>query len=269
MIRLPDETLPGTTLKQLKKYQSEIDVLADYAERVTKAKDCFPLRNRASDPAFRVVRQTLTRMCSGSSRCCYCEDSLADEVEHIKPKDLYPELTFAWRNYLYACGPCNGPKNNQFALFSEATGEFVDVTRRRGAQIEPPLPGDLVLIDPRTEDPMRYLELDLRDTFWFLPTRGLSARDRKRAEYTIEVLGLNERDALMEARRTAYGSYRARLVEYRTRRSTGAPNSQLRELICGLKRMDHPTVWKEMQRQHAKIAELSELFSNVPEALGW
>ena len=47
----------------------------------------------------------------------YCEDSVGDEVEHHRPKNLYPDHTFLWDNYLYACGPCNGPKNNRFAVF--------------------------------------------------------------------------------------------------------------------------------------------------------
>ena len=46
----------------------------------------------------------------------YCEDSVADEVEHFRPKDLYPDVVFAWRNYLYACGQCNGGKNNRFSI---------------------------------------------------------------------------------------------------------------------------------------------------------
>jgi hypothetical protein len=37
---------------------------------------------------------------------------VTDEAEHINPKDLYLERVFDWANYLYACGPCNGPKSN-------------------------------------------------------------------------------------------------------------------------------------------------------------
>lgn len=95
-------------------------------------------------------------MCSGSRRCLYCEDSCADEVEHIKPQDLYPEFVFVWENYLYACGPCNGGKNNAFAVFDPATGATIIVTRKRGDPVTPPAVGTDVFINPRTEDPLQY-----------------------------------------------------------------------------------------------------------------
>lgn len=112
MIRLPDWQLPSEALTKLAEYQQEIDALPDYAARVERAKASWKTRNRKGDPTFDAVKQSLTEMCSGARRCAYCEDSLADEVEHFRPKDLYPEVVFAWANYLYTCGPCNGPKNN-------------------------------------------------------------------------------------------------------------------------------------------------------------
>jgi hypothetical protein len=33
--------------------------------------------------------------------------------------------------------------------------------------------------------------------------------------------------------------------------------------------MHHPTVWKEMKRQHNLIPELAQLFADAPEALEW
>lgn len=36
---------------------------------------------------FADVRRVLDEMCSGPRRCGYCEDSCADEIEHIRPKD--------------------------------------------------------------------------------------------------------------------------------------------------------------------------------------
>lgn len=40
------------------------------------------------------------------------------------PKNMYPEKVFVWSNYLFSCGLCNGPKNNQFAVFDN-TGNVV------------------------------------------------------------------------------------------------------------------------------------------------
>jgi hypothetical protein len=171
-------------------------------------------------------------------------------------------------NYLYACGPCNGPKNNKFAVFAESDGRFVDVTRAKGAPVEPPASGDPVLINPRFEDPFRFLDLNLEDGM-FLPSEELTAREGRRAEYTIdEALNLN-RDVLREARIEAYDSYRARLREYIEERDADVPEVRLTRLIAALKRMQHPTVWAEMKRQHQWIQELRELFERAPEALDW
>ncbi len=122
MIRLPNIALKRIVATKLLEYQAEVNAVTSYKHRVAEGKRLFSLRNTASNSAFKVVRATLETMCSGARRCCYCEDSCADEVEHIRPKDLYPELVFAWENYLYACGPCNGPKQNKFHVFHRRHG---------------------------------------------------------------------------------------------------------------------------------------------------
>src|SRR5947209_3962867 len=103
MIRLRNVPLPQNARLQLANYQSSIDRLDGYEDRVKKAQRLFSNYNRNTNSAFRVVRLKLVEMCSGARRCCYCEDSFANQVEHIKPKDLYPGETFKWRNYVYAC----------------------------------------------------------------------------------------------------------------------------------------------------------------------
>ncbi len=269
MLQLPNIALPSKIQRQLDTLQQEIDAINDYATQVETAKRKFSQHNRARNPTFKVVRTTLRRMCSGAERCGYCEDSYADEIEHIKPKTLYPEATFIWRNYLYACGPCNGPKNNRFVVFSPANGAKVDVTRKRGEPVVPPEAGDPVLINPRRENPLEFMWLDLINTFYFLPMGDEDSQTYIRAEYTIEVLRLNERDYLLAAREEAFDSYRARLSEYVIKRNQGAKVSQLNNLINSLKRMGQPTIWKEMKRQQKLIPELEELFSVAPEALDW
>lgn len=256
-------------MRRLYTLQREIDEIAEYAERVRRAKQSFALRNRTSNPTFRDVRATLASMCSGARRCGYCEDSAADEVEHVKPKDLYPEATFVWENYVYACGPCNGPKNNRFGVFSVTTGEFVDVTRKRGGPVVPPEEGEIALIDPRSEDPLPFMHLDLIDTFYFLPNGEPGSREYERADYTISVLRLNSRDFLPAARREAYKSYRARLLEYITMQERAAPEAKRNSLIGAVKRMGHPTVWQQMKRQGHLVEELRILFEQAPEAFDW
>jgi hypothetical protein len=269
MIQIPSRDLPTAVTRELRRYQAAVDAEPDFGKRVELAAARFSQRNRQNNVAFRRVRSTLTSMCAGAKRCMYCEDSAADEVEHHRPKDLYPDHVFVWENYLYACGPCNGPKNNRFAVLA-SDGSVVDVTRKRNEPAKPPVIGDPVLLHPRIENPLDYMMLDiLGDTFLFVPTAAAQSQEFERASYTIQLLRLNHRDHLQVARREAYGSYRARLTEYAHRRDAGADNSALGLMIGALRRMQHPTVWSEMRRQYNLIPELVRLFGQVPEALTW
>jgi hypothetical protein len=269
MIRLRNVSLPATATTNLQNWQRLVDKKPNYAEQVAAAKRDFAQRNKKSNKTFQIVKEALVKMCSGARRCIYCEDSFADEVEHIKPKDLYPSEVFSWSNYVYACGPCNGPKNNKFAVISAATMTLVDVTRPPRAPVVAPEVGAPALINPRWEDALKFIELDLVDTFFFLPSKPAGTKDYQRADYTIEVLRLNDREALRVARKEAYGSYVARLDQYIKRRDAGAPKKDLARLVRALKRMQHPTVWKEIKRQHSYIPELNRLFTQAPEATKW
>jgi uncharacterized protein (TIGR02646 family) len=251
-----------------KRLQADVDAGADYPARVALAKRRFKSRNVPRNATFRVVRETLARMCQGPRRCMYCEDSVADEVEHFRPKDLYPEVVFAWSNYLYSCGPCNGPKNNQFLVLTRPGEAVVNVTRPRRSAIVPPVAGRPVILDPTRDNPLDFLMLDLRDTFEFSEIATPGSFEFERARWTIQILGLN-RDFLVAARENAYSGYRARVQEYIDRRDGGGSAADLRGLRAALLRSPHPTVWAEMQRQHAQIAELTPLFAQAPEAIHW
>lgn len=49
-------------------------------------------------------------------KCAFCEAKPAEsgniEVEHFKPKSLYPELAFEWNNFLPVCRKCNESKSD-------------------------------------------------------------------------------------------------------------------------------------------------------------
>jgi uncharacterized protein (TIGR02646 family) len=153
MIQLPNVTISQTVLNKLKTYQNDIDILPTFALRSAKAKKSFKAKNTKKNSTFKAVKEGLTKMCSGARRCVYCEDSVGDEVEHIRPKDFFPNWCFVWENYVYACGNCNSPKNNKFALFRDDNGDFYEVNLNVG--IEPPTGKD-AMINPRNENPMNY-----------------------------------------------------------------------------------------------------------------
>lgn len=275
MIKLPDDIHPtAAVLNKLKEYQDQIDILTTFAERAAKAKKSFSGKNTKRNRSFNAVKEKLTAMCSGARRCVYCEDSVGDEVEHIRPKDFFPESCFVWENYVYACGNCNGPKNNKFAVFRDDNGDFHEANKNVG--VEPPIGVD-ALINPRNENGMEYCMLDLNGTFKFVILKVPGTRDHKKADYTFnEVLRLNDqREFLRQARKLAYGNYKARLDSYSARKSAGAPQGKLDKMIEEIKTEAHPTVWKEMQRYFARgflltfDTDLHDLFQQNPEALAW
>ena len=268
MIRVGNPELSFETLTKLALWQRYVDSSPNYVIKVERAKLQFQLANRAGSATFSEIKNHLSAMCSGARRCMYCEDSVADEIEHHHPKDLYPEKTFEWTNLLYACGPCNGPKNNRFAILTENGLE--SVSRRPREAIRPPKSGPYALIHPRFEDPLEYLLLDLAgQTFRFTAHPLADDGAIRRAEYTIDVLGLNKKDFLLAARREAFHSYLSRLRDYA--RTSIDPHQSVtaaaqREAIL---RMQHPTVLREIFRQAAFLPQVAEILRQSPEIATW
>ena len=262
MIQIKAVDLPKDTIAHLKERQDSIDGEADYATQVAKGKSLW---NRKSKSHFTIIRRTLEEMCVGKHRCNYCEDSAADEVEHIEPKDMYPEKVFVWSNYLFSCGLCNGPKNNQLAVFDDA-GNIVNVARKRDEPIIPPLAGEHLFINPRSENPLEFLMLDL-NTFLFVSIPTISEKNKKRAKYTYTTLGLNARDYLVEARKEAFGAYLDSLQLYVHRKNEAATETELAYRKQELHSRHHPTVWQEMKRWRKFYPQLDTLFTKAPELL--
>jgi uncharacterized protein (TIGR02646 family) len=264
MIRISRTSLTDEAQKGLSDYQVLVNKERKFADRVETAKRMFGSLNRKTNSIFRVVRANLTAMCYGARRCMYCEDAPADEVEHFRPKNLYPELVFDWSNYLYACGICNGPKNNKWGVLARSGATVTEAARSPSSPVVPPPAGDPALIDPSREDPLDYLFLDLKSLL-IVPKPGISARDLARADYTIDILDLNK-DFLKESRESAYEAYLSHLERARDLKAEGEPVVRLRDAV---RRTHHATVWAEMKRQCASYPRLKGLFSAVPDALTW
>jgi uncharacterized protein (TIGR02646 family) len=266
MLPIPATALDPAAASALAAYQDEIDTLPDYAARVAAAQILYKRYSR--NATFRVVRNTLTSLCSGPRRCMYCEDSCANAVEHHHPKDLYPERAFVWTNLLYACERCNSSKGDRFEVFSFQTGQRISVSRASSTPITPPEPGHPLLLDPRRENPMDFLSLDIIGTFHFFPARHLDALSNQRADYTIEILKLND-PPLPESRRNAHEHCISHLHRYLNLRGKHGKHQERRRVIRTIQRMEHRTVWEELKRRHTRIPRLNELFSQAPEALDW
>ena len=77
-------------------------------------------RRGAGDATFPDVWSTakaeISKMSHG--KCAYCEGGInavrSCQVEHFRPKSLFPAQAYRWENYFLACGGCNGPKSNEW-----------------------------------------------------------------------------------------------------------------------------------------------------------
>lgn len=250
----------------LASFQAEVNQAPTYAERVGAAKKQWDSKRKQA--LFTTIRELLQAMCPGNARCMFCEDSAATEIEHFRPKSLYPELVFEWANFLYACGECNGPGEKGTRLeIRRPDGGIVELGRAKSKPALPPEEGEPLLINPRYEDPLDLIELDL--STGFLSPRRSAGFAHDRAVHTIGALGLNEREHLVVARRNTYVAAKALLEEIGSRLSGGAPPDDIERRKTAILRHTHRTVWEEMKRQRTRYSELRELFEKAPAAAAW
>jgi uncharacterized protein (TIGR02646 family) len=267
MIKAPLAPLADETLADLQTWQGEVDGAGDYAARIEAAEAQF--KRRRPQVPFRPVLVALAAMCSGSRRCMYCEDNCADEVEHYRPKALYPELVFAWTNYLFACASCNRRKSTKFPLFATGSSSVVTFARVNTKQPFPPPVGTSVLLDPRQDDPLAFLRLDLVDTFRFRAVAPKGTVEHVRATKTIEVLGLNERDELPKGRRAIYESHVSHLHRAAAARRDPSRSAEVARVRAAVQQLSCGIVWHEMKRRRDDVPEVRAAFAELPEALGW
>lgn len=243
----------------LELWQAEIDKKSTHVERREEADRIWP-RKRALTTFKKTIGKALADMVAPHSRCMFCEDNATAEVEHFWPRALFPRLTFEWLSFLYACGPCNRKKGDRFPIVSE-TGALEKLEKN---DFEPHF-GRPGWLNPRHEDPMAFLKLDLvGETFEFgyIPDKGTV--EYLRAHWTVKELGLNER-GLPGYRATAYEDYALRLKEYVQMKREGKTAVELSAKERSIARRGHLTVFREIQRQWQHVPDLRPLFLAVPE----
>lgn len=164
----PRHSLPRQTTQHLQNHTERIIASAD---RITESSRRYKAARGAR--WFNEVIDTLGRLAGTGQRCMGCSGSEAAQVEHFRPKAIYPELALQWENLLWLCGLCN--LNKGFA-FDEAAAP----------------------INPIDENVWAHFFID---EFGNLCARWDTALDDldPRAVQTIKLLGL-DRQALQEAR---------------------------------------------------------------------
>ena len=122
--------------------------------------------NRPSDEHWRDFIDDLRSRFLGI--CGYCEEASGGGVDHFRPKSKFPELVYAWSNWVFACNSCNNAKNDSWP-----TGGYVDPCACS-----------------TQERPERFFDFNLR-TGMIVPKSGLTQEERRKASQTIRGLGLN------------------------------------------------------------------------------
>lgn len=122
MRRLPKRPkVSADVKKKLKKETAEITKHADPKAEAERRYD-----NARRTKWFAPVVTALGKLAGPGQRCMLCSGSEASDVEHYRPKAVFPTLAMTWENYLWACTPCNRGKLNRFPPDTEAGGRFVN-----------------------------------------------------------------------------------------------------------------------------------------------
>lgn len=160
----PPSVLKENASKWTKELEDNIDKYGGYEKIPQDVKNSMWIHYRDKD-----VKKILFE--ASFQKCAFCETKPGEsgniEVEHFKPKSLYPSLAFEWNNLLPVCRKCNDSKSNH------DTGK------------EP-------IVNPSEEDPEKKF------TYNFLNIEPLNEGDIV-AERTIEICDLNS-ERLYEVR---------------------------------------------------------------------
>lgn len=294
MIKTTPSTIRKGILNHLQKLQGQIDALPTYKAQVKEAKVLWQNKKKTNPQkaAFNRVEKELQKLAIGANNYCnYCEANVGTTIEHIYPRGLFPNKTFVWENFLWTCKQCNGKhKISQFQIFKNPhTAEIINLVKDYSF-VRPPNE-DAVFVNPRIENPLDYLQLDLESGLFETKEKDSHTRAYQRAVYTIETLQLNTRKGLVANRQKAYQNYQDLLQQYidiqhcissealiaifpvsnNTKRAPWVEQKKLANLEFKTMffNQNHPTVWKEMQRQNTVLPSLKKLFQQVPEALTW
>lgn len=254
------DELSGTAMAGLKSQQDRVDKEPTHALRYQKATQLFA--GKSPKKAFNEVRSALAAASPAGEACFYCERDRYRDIEHVAPKRHYPERSFDWFNYVYACVICNqDAKRDTYAVFLNET-DIIEFDR--SLPIDDPVPsGDPVLIDPRTEDPLAFLRLDF-DTGSLVPVGN--ARDKVRGKYTRDLFNLDSSD-LLRIRRNYVEFYLTRCVAY-VDAIDAHDEVTAKRILDDILGMEHPTVIVELRRQSVSHPRLAAIFARLPSEVG-
>lgn len=139
---------------------------------------------------FRPVVDALKQLSGPGQRCMFCSGSEASDVEHFRPKAVFPNLAMTWENYLWSCTPCNRGKLSRFPPKTGPGGRYVN---------------------PLKENVWKFFFIDDFGLLTPVYDVGIMASD-PRAVTTRDHLDLN-REALQETRRARLNDLKGQVRE--------------------------------------------------------
>lgn len=160
--------------KDVERYLGKRQQGADKKLHAQKLDTTMDWKSARQTKSMGKVLSTLHAMIGKRQRCMYCLDSHGSDIDHFRPKAVYPERMYQWANLLLCCTHCGRLKGDQFPVLGNSP----------------------MLVDPTSENPWDSLDFD--------PITGnicarfdvqLNAWSAK-GEKTVEVLQLDKREAL-------------------------------------------------------------------------
>jgi len=257
--------LPKAINDKLKEYQAQVLKNSVFEEQKKEALRLWKSKNRKDNSVFVEVRKSLKKIAPLEGCCVYCESNTGAQIEHFRPKSCFPECAFDWENFLPACGECNLMKRDKFRVYVNITKSWHDISAVG-------TPSDLrfgmpALLNPRNEDTMDLLGIELKDTFLYYSRYPQGTVEYERAYYTVVLLGLNTNETLREMRKNSFAAYISHLKCYLNAAGRHDQQDQIRKTILNI---PIASVWWEMKRQsQSKHHELNSIFQQVPEAKLW
>lgn len=109
IVRLTEpEILKNNNARWTQELLNEIERKGDY----NKVEDSFKKHYKHKE-----VSDSLKEM-NGGGYCFYCEQKIGKtdyaHIEHFKPKNQFPELSFSWKNLHLSCHKCNIKKGTKW-----------------------------------------------------------------------------------------------------------------------------------------------------------
>lgn len=163
-------------------------------------------------------------------KCAYCESLIATDqpgdIEHFRPKSKvtdadnkpilvgtptgrkphpgYYWLAYDWKNLLLSCRDCNSVSNSKSGGKPIGKGTQFPVKDFRAANRGEENREEPLLIHPVLENPEEHLEVD--------ETGVINAKNEsEKGKACIDIFGLNDREALLEARKNCYNDAKDRI----------------------------------------------------------